>query len=169
MVLGSTEASGETRSAMRAKNGRRETRRFLTCGMAVNISGLSAIVRIEAATTMLIVPGVAIPSAMPWPQRMKENSPSCETQAPMTRAVSSGQPRSNTSAAVTLLVMHMMMSITAITAQGSFTKTYGSSMRPTEMKNSTENASCNGRQLRAARCAKLDSRITMPAKKAPRA
>ena len=87
----------------------------------------------------------------------------------MTRAVSSGQPRSSTSAAVTLLVMHMIMSITAITAQGSFTKTYGSSMRPTEMKNSTENASCSGRQLRAARCAKLDSRITMPAKKAPRA
>ena len=44
-----------------------------------------------------------------------------------------------------------------------------SSIIPTPTKKSTEKASCSGSESDAARCAYLLSRITIPAKKAPRA
>jgi len=40
---------------------------------------------------------------------------------------------------------------------------------PTDTKNSTEKASLSGRDSSAARWLRFDSRITMPAKKAPSA
>jgi hypothetical protein len=45
----------------------------------------------------------------------------------------------------------------------------GSNSMPTETKNSTENASRSGSDSVAARWLNSDSRITMPAKKAPSA
>ncbi|MCY1528405.1 hypothetical protein D9M68_635080 [compost metagenome] len=62
-----------------------------------------------------------------------------------------------------------MMPTTASTCSGSLTSTIGSKSMPTETKNSTAKASRSGRDSWAARWLSSDSRITMPAKNAPRA
>ena len=63
----------------------------------------------------------------------------------------------------------MMMPTTASTCSGCSTSTLGSNSMPTETKNSTANASRSGKDSSAARWLNSDSRMTMPAKKAPSA
>src|SRR3569832_2482757 len=64
---------------------------------------------------------------------------------------------------------NMMMSTTTSTLKGSSINTCGSNNMPKETKNSTAKASRRGRDSSAARWASSDSRIIMPAKKAPSA
>ena len=163
------DVNGESRIAALRKNLPRPTKKWRTRGIVANINGLSAIVKIEAATIKLIVRSDAIPSAIPWAHKINENSPNCETHAPSTKAVSRGHPKAITKKADTVLVITMMINTTLITAKGSSTNTLRSSIKPTDTKNNTAKASCRGKQFLAARCAKLDSRITMPAKNAPKA
>ncbi|MNN55545.1 hypothetical protein D3C81_1704270 [compost metagenome] len=61
------------------------------------------------------------------------------------------------------------MATTASTCSGSSISTMGSNSMPTETKNSTAKASRSGSDSSAARWLRSDSRITMPAKNAPRA
>ena len=63
----------------------------------------------------------------------------------------------------------MMMATTPSTGSGCSTSTLGSNSMPTDTKNSTENASRSGSDSCAARWLRADSRITVPAKKAPKA
>jgi len=63
----------------------------------------------------------------------------------------------------------MMIATTASTCKGRSHSTAGLNNMPTDTKNSTAKASRNGRDSCAARWANSDSRITMPAKKAPSA
>ena len=63
----------------------------------------------------------------------------------------------------------MMMATTTRTRIGSSIRMAGWKSMPTETKKSTEKASRNGNDSSAARWLNFDSRITMPAKKAPSA
>src|SRR3990172_6393268 len=63
----------------------------------------------------------------------------------------------------------MMIATTASNFTGSCQTTAGSNNIPTETKNKTENASSSGSDSAAARWLNSDSRIIIPAKKAPRA
>ncbi len=63
----------------------------------------------------------------------------------------------------------MMMPTTASTRSGSRISIAGSNSIPTDTKNKTEKASRSGRDSSAARWLSSDSRITIPAKKAPSA
>ncbi|MNV93801.1 hypothetical protein D3C71_1885320 [compost metagenome] len=58
---------------------------------------------------------------------------------------------------------------TAMTASGSRSRIDGSNSMPTDTKNSTAKASCNGIESAAALWLKRDSFSTTPAKKAPSA
>ena len=62
-----------------------------------------------------------------------------------------------------------MIATTTSTRSGDSTSTAGSNSIPTDTKNSTEKASRSGRESSAARWLNSDSRIIIPAKKAPRA
>ncbi len=70
--------------------------------------------------------------------------------------------------AATVLPTRMMATV-ATSLPGSFQTTAGSNSMPTETKNSTAKASRNGSDSSAARWLNSDSRIIMPAKKAPSA
>ena len=61
------------------------------------------------------------------------------------------------------------MATTSSTFSGSSISTCGSNSMPTDTKKSTAKASRSGSDSSAARCENSDSRITMPAKKAPSA
>ena len=63
----------------------------------------------------------------------------------------------------------MMMATTPSTRNGCSIRIIGSNNIPTETKNRTEKASRSGNDSVAARWLNSDSRITMPAKKAPSA
>jgi hypothetical protein len=63
----------------------------------------------------------------------------------------------------------MMMATTPKTCKGCSIRILGSKSMPTETKKSTEKASRSGKDSSAALWLNSDSRITMPAKKAPRA
>ena len=63
----------------------------------------------------------------------------------------------------------MMIATVASSLSGSRISTAGSNSIPTDTKNRTEKASRNGRDSSAARWLSSDSRMTIPAKKAPSA
>ena len=62
-----------------------------------------------------------------------------------------------------------MIATTTSTLRGDSISTAGSNSIPTDTKNSTENASRSGSESSAARWLNSDSRIIIPAKKAPSA
>ncbi len=100
---------------------------------------------------------------------MNENSPICASPAPTVSAVFSGYRNAITSATAASVLPISTIAATSITCSGCSISTFGSNSIPTEMKNSTENASRSGSVSSAARRLNSDSRIIMPAKNAPSA
>ena len=137
--------------------------------MARNNNGLSAMENKAPASTRLAPSGGNRPNEEPSATRMNENSPICAKLADTVSAVLSGYRNASTRPAAATVLPSMMMATTASTCSGRSHKTAGLNSMPTDTKKSTANASRSGSDSCAARWLNSDSRITMPAKKAPSA
>ena len=106
---------------------------------------------------------------MPIPARMNENSPICARLADTVSAVLSGYRNASTIANAASDLPNRMIETTMRTFSGCSSRIAGLKSMPTDTKKSTENASRSGSDSSAARWLSADSRITIPAKKAPSA